>query len=205
MAAAAAAWRKLRAGLIPQVTEGRRWLLIDAKKEVLGRLASKLAIVLMGKDKPTYSPNKDEGDICVVINAKHITYTGGWKLKNKVYYWHTGYIGHLKQIKLNHMIERDPTLPLRKAVFRMMPRNRLHRRRMLKLRVFADERHPFDDKPLVPWTMPPRNIRKPRIYVPRSIKLARRKLAEREAAAAAAAAESEGDGGTAQEGVDRPQ
>ncbi|KAJ7552700.1 hypothetical protein O6H91_06G065500 [Diphasiastrum complanatum] len=170
MAAAAAALRRATAGLTPAVTNGLRWRVFDAKGQVLGRLSSRIAVTLMGKDKPTYTPNKDEGDVCIVLNAQDIGVTGN-KLTDKVYYWHTGYIGHLKERTLKDQMRKDSTEVIRKAVSRMLPRNKLRDDRLLKLRIFADDSHPFTDKPLEPYIMPPRKVREMR---PREKRAARR-------------------------------
>ncbi|PWA41944.1 ribosomal protein L13 family protein [Artemisia annua] len=96
----------------------------DNWKKVLGRLASQIATVVQGKDKPTYAPNRDDGDMCVILNAKDICVTGR-KLTDKFYRWHTGYIGHLKERSLKDQMAKDPTEVIRKAVIRMLPRNKL--------------------------------------------------------------------------------
>ncbi|KAL2610541.1 hypothetical protein R1flu_029114 [Riccia fluitans] len=140
------------------VNEGLRWRVFDAKGEVLGRLASRISVVLQGKDKPTYSPNRDDGDVCIVVNARHIGLTGN-KLTDKVYYWHTGYIGHLKERTVKEQMARKPEDVIRKAVLRMLPRNKLTDDRARKLRIFPDEAHTFGDKPLETYVMPPRKVR----------------------------------------------
>ncbi|CAI0457529.1 unnamed protein product, partial [Linum tenue] len=116
--------KKAFAGIKRINLDGLRWRVFDAKGQVLGRLASQLSIVLQGKDKPTYAPNRDDGDMCIVINAKDISVTGR-KMTDKVYYWHTGYIGHLKERTLKDQMAKDPTEVIRKAVMRMLPRNKL--------------------------------------------------------------------------------
>ncbi|CAM6084147.1 unnamed protein product [Calypogeia fissa] len=141
-----------------KATEGLRWRVFDAKGEVLGRLASRIAVVLQGKDKPTYAPNRDDGDVCIVLNARDIGLTGN-KLTDKVYRWHTGYIGHLKERTVKEQMARKPEDVIRKAVLRMLPRNKLQDYRARKLRIFPDEVHPFTDKPLDPYVMPPRKVR----------------------------------------------
>lgn len=153
--------RKPLAGLTPEVTQGLRWRLFDCQGEVLGRLASRIAVVLQGKDKPTYSPNEDKGDICVVVNAKDITLTGN-KLTDKKYYWHTGYIGHVKERTVKEQMVRDSTEVLRKAVHRMLPRNKLRDDRMLKLRIFPEGEHPFPPEQMDKFEMPPRKVREMR-------------------------------------------
>lgn len=139
--------------------EGLRWRLVDAKDQVLGRLASHLTTILMGKDKPTYCPWKDEGDVVVVINAKHVAFTGK-KLDRKVYRWHTGYPGGLKERTLREQLDKDPIEVLRKAVERMLPRNNLRRCRMRKLRLFPEEQHVHLEQRMIPYVMPPRKYQK---------------------------------------------
>ncbi|KAL9457915.1 hypothetical protein AB3S75_006872 [Citrus x aurantiifolia] len=160
--------KKALAGLRRINLEGLRWRVFDAKGQVLGRLASQVATVVQGKDKPTYTPNRDDGDMCIVLNAKDICVTGR-KLKNKVYYWHTGYIGHLKERTLKEQMERDPTEAIRKAVLRMLPRNKLRDDRDRKLRIFPGSEHPFGDRPLEPYVMPPRRVRELRPRVRRAM------------------------------------
>lgn len=160
--------KKALTGLRRINLEGLRWRVFDAKGQVLGRLASQIATVIQGKDKPTYTPNRDDGDMCIVLNAKDICVTGR-KLKNKVYYWHTGYIGHLKERTLKEQMERDPTEAIRKAVLRMLPRNKLRDDRDRKLRIFAGSEHPFGNRPLEPYMMPPRRVREMRPRVRRAM------------------------------------
>ncbi|XP_022753754.1 uncharacterized protein LOC111302069 isoform X2 [Durio zibethinus] len=119
--------KKALAGLRRINLEGLRWRVFDAKGQVLGRLASQISTVIQGKDKPTYAPNRDDGDMCIVINAKDVCVTGR-KLTDKVYYWHTGYIGNLKERSLKDQMAKDPTEVIRKAVLRMLPRNKLRDR-----------------------------------------------------------------------------
>ncbi|CAL5418015.1 unnamed protein product [Camellia sinensis] len=126
--------------------------------EVLGRLASQISTVIQGKDKPTYAPNRDDWDMCIVLNAKDICVTGR-KLTDKFYRWHTRYIGHLKERSLKDQLAKDPTEVIRKAVLRMLPRNKLRDDRDRKLRIFAGNEHPFGDRPIEPYVMPPRQVR----------------------------------------------
>lgn len=153
--------KKALAGLRRINLEGLRWRVFDAKGQVLGRLASQISTVIQGKDKPTYTPNREDGDMCIVLNAKDISVTGR-KLTNKFYRWHTGYIGHLKERSLKDQLAKDPTEVIRKAVLRMLPRNKLRDDRDRKLRIFADDEHPFNDRPLEPYVMPPRQVREMR-------------------------------------------
>ncbi|XP_047322639.1 50S ribosomal protein L13 isoform X2 [Impatiens glandulifera] len=165
--------------------EGLRWrMLDDAKGQVLGRLASQIATVVQGKDKPTYTPNREEGDMCIVVNAKDICVTGR-KLTDKTYYWHTGYVGHLKERSLKDQMEKDPTEVIRKAVLRMLPRNKLRNDRDRKLRIYAGSDHPFGDLPLEPcgmppilepYEMPPRQVRELRPRARRAMIRAEKKL-----------------------------
>ncbi|KAL3526316.1 hypothetical protein ACH5RR_010972 [Cinchona calisaya] len=153
--------KRALAGLRRINLEGLRWRVFDAKGQVLGRLASQISTVVQGKDKPTYTPNRDEGDMCIVINAKDVSVTGR-KLTEKFYRWHTGYIGHLKERSLKDQMAKDPTEVIRKAVLRMLPRNKLRDDRDRKLRIFAGSEHPFGDRPLEPYIMPPRQVREMR-------------------------------------------
>ncbi|KAG4200966.1 hypothetical protein ERO13_A05G246900v2 [Gossypium hirsutum] len=171
--------KKALAGLRRINLEGLRWRVFDAKGQVLGRLASQISTVIQGKDKPTYAPNRDDGDMCIVINAKDVCVTGR-KLTDKVYYWHTGYVGHLKERSLKDQMAKDPTEVIRKAVLRMLPRNKLRDDRDRKLRIFADSEHPFRDRPLEPYMMPPRKVREMRPRIRRALIRAQKKAEEQE-------------------------
>lgn len=127
--------------------ESKKWYLVDAEGKVLGRLASVIAQILIGKGKPNYAPNIDRGDYVVIINAEKIKFTGN-KLEKKVYFRHSGYPGGLKQIVLKDMIKKDPTLPIKKAIKGMMPRNRLSREMFKKLKVYAGSEHPHKERKL---------------------------------------------------------
>ena len=149
-------------------TDGLRYRLVDARGEVVGRLASKLSILLQGKDKPTYTPNVSGGDVVVVVNAAEVTLTGR-KMEDKKYHHHTGYPGGLKTRTAKEMMERQPTFVLRKAIERMLPKNKLRKDMLRKCRIFPGEDHPFTDVELVPYEMPPRILRPkkvPNTYVP---------------------------------------
>mmetsp|Transcript_27553 Transcript_27553/g.44079 ORF Transcript_27553/g.44079 Transcript_27553/m.44079 type:complete len:212 (+) Transcript_27553:261-896(+) len=143
-------------------TEGLRYRLVDARGEVLGRLAAKLSLLLMGKDKPTYEPYISNGDVVVVVNAAEVKLTGR-KMEDKKYYRHTGYVGNLVTRTAKEMMEREPTFVLRKAVERMLPKNKLRDDMMRKFRTFPGEEHPFTDVVLVPFEMPPRILRKKKV------------------------------------------
>jgi len=119
----------------------RAWHLVDAKDQTVGRLATQIAPILRGKHKPTYRPNADCGDFVVVINAEKVRFSGK-KWDQKLYRWHTGYPGGLKQRTANDMMEKKPTEVLRKAVIGMLKRNNLrHRHIEPRLRIFAGDTH----------------------------------------------------------------
>ena len=117
------------------------WYLVNAQGRTLGRLATEIARRLRGKHKPEYTPHVDTGDYIVVVNAEKIRVTGT-KLKNKIYYRHTGYIGNLKSESLQSMLERAPEQVLKLAVKGMMPRNSLGRQMLRKLKIVRGEDHP---------------------------------------------------------------
>jgi large subunit ribosomal protein L13 len=119
----------------------RNWLVVDAEGLTLGRLATQIADALRGKRKPTYTPHIDTGDFVVVVNAEKIAVTGS-KRATKMYYRHSGYPGGLKSRTLNDMLERRPEEVIRLAVKGMMPRNRLGRKQLTKLKVYAGPDHP---------------------------------------------------------------
>lgn len=119
----------------------RNWYLIDATDKTLGRLSSEIARRLRGKHKPEYTPHVDTGDYIVVVNAEKIRVTGN-KLKDKMYHHHTGYIGNLKSISLEKLLQKAPERAIEHAVKGMMPKNTLGRAMFKKLRVFAGPEHP---------------------------------------------------------------
>jgi len=119
----------------------RDWYLVDAEGKTLGRLATRIADTLRGKHKPEYTPHCDTGDFVVVINAEKVRVTGN-KLASKLYYRHSGYPGGLRSRTLGQMLERQPEEVLRKAVRGMLPRNRLARKQLTKLKVYAGSDHP---------------------------------------------------------------
>ena len=116
------------------------WYLVNAEGQTLGRLASQIASRLRGKHKPEYTPHVDTGDYIVVVNAEKIHVTGR-KLKDKMYYKHTGYIGNLKKESLEKLMQRAPEKSLERAVKGMLPRNPLGRQMFKKLRVFSGTEH----------------------------------------------------------------
>lgn len=123
----------------------RRWHLIDAQGQILGRLSTKVARFLMGKDKVEYVPYLDLGDYVVVINAKNVAVTGR-KETDKIYYRHSGYPGGLKAETLRELRQRRPEEIIRRAVKGMLPQNKLGRRMITRLHLFADDQHPYQDK-----------------------------------------------------------
>ncbi|MBI2913308.1 MAG: 50S ribosomal protein L13 [Chloroflexi bacterium] len=119
------------------------WQVIDATGQPLGRLASRVAGLLMGKDKPTYARHLDMGDFVVVVNAERVRITGN-KLADKVYYRHTGYMGGLKETTLADLMARRPARVIELAVRGMLPRNRLGRAQLRHLKVYAGPDHPHE-------------------------------------------------------------
>jgi large subunit ribosomal protein L13 len=119
----------------------REWQVIDATDQVLGRLATRVARLLMGKHKPIFSPNLDVGDYVVVINADKVRVTGG-KAKQKVYYRHSGYPGGLKAITYDKLMQTNPTRVIEHAVKGMLPHTRLGAKMMKKLRVYVGDTYP---------------------------------------------------------------
>ena len=118
----------------------RDWYVVDATNKTLGRLSTEIARRLRGKHKPEYTPHVDTGDYIVVVNAEKIRVTGN-KLKDKMYYHHTGYIGNLKSVSLEKMLDETPERVLQFSVKGMLPRGPLGRQMLSKLRVFAGPSH----------------------------------------------------------------
>ena len=121
----------------------RDWVVVDAEGRTLGRLATQIADALRGKRKPEYTPHCDTGDFVVVVNAAKIRVTGN-KANDKLYYRHSGYPGGLRSRTLSEMLERRPEEVIRKAVKGMLPRNRLGRQQLRKLKVYAGPEHPHE-------------------------------------------------------------
>jgi large subunit ribosomal protein L13 len=119
----------------------RVWYVVDAESKTLGRLATQIAEVLRGKRKPTYTPHVDVGDFVVVVNAEKVAVTGK-KLEDKRYWRHSGYPGGIRSRTLGDMLEKRPEEVIRKAVKGMLPRNRLARQQLRKLKVYAGPEHP---------------------------------------------------------------
>mgnify|MGYP006258020429 FL=1 len=118
----------------------KKWYVIDATDVVLGRLASKVALMLKGKHKPQYQPHTDEGDYIIVINAKKIKVTGN-KMSDKIYHKHTGYIGNMKSTPLGKMLAKKPNFVIMNAVKGMLPKNPLGRSMIKKLKIYDNEKH----------------------------------------------------------------
>ncbi len=119
----------------------RKWWIVDAEGKNLGRLSSRIAVVLRGKDKPQYTPHVDTGDFVIVVNAGKVAVTGN-KLLDKRYYRHSGRPGGLKSRTLGEMLEKRPTEVVRHAVKGMMPKNRLAAQQLTKLKIYATAEHP---------------------------------------------------------------
>lgn len=119
----------------------RKWFIVDAEGKVLGRLATRVATILRGKHKPTFTPHIDTGDHVVVVNAEKVHLTGR-KLRNKFYRWHTGYIGALREVNAETMLKTHPERVIEWAVQGMLPKNRLGRAMARKLKVYRGPDHP---------------------------------------------------------------
>lgn len=119
----------------------RKWFVVDAEGETLGRLASRIATILRGKHKPIYNPAVDTGDYVIVVNAEKI-HTTGRRLDQKKYYRHSGYPGSMKELTLREMLEKHPDRVIQKAVRGMLPKNVLGRKMIRKLKVYAGPDHP---------------------------------------------------------------
>lgn len=128
---------------------GRRWFLIDAQEQVLGRIASEAAKLLRGKGKPTFTPHVDCGDFVVVINAAHVRLTGA-KERNKMYFRHSGFPGGIRSQTAEEVRAAHPERLLRAAVAGMLPKNRLSRRLAAKLKIYAGSEHPHAAQQPVP-------------------------------------------------------
>jgi len=118
----------------------QKWLLVDATDKIVGRLASEIAVILMGKHRPTYTPHVDTGDFVVVVNCEKIRFTGK-KWDHKTYAWYTGYTGQ-RTITAGDRLQKHPELILREAVRRMLPKNKLGAAMLSKLKIYAGASHP---------------------------------------------------------------
>ncbi len=121
----------------------KKWVIVDATDQTLGRLATEVARVLRGKHKPTFTPHLDTGDNVIIINAAKVRLTGN-KLQDKFYYHHTGYMGGIKQISAGDMLAKNPDRVITKAVHGMLPKTKLGRALHTNLRVYADDKHGQD-------------------------------------------------------------
>lgn len=123
----------------------RKWHLIDAKGQILGRLATKVSQLLMGKNKVYYTPHLDCGDWVVIINAQNIRVTGK-KENKKIYRWHTNYPEGFRELTFKQMFAKDPAKIIYHAVSGMLPNNKLRDKRLIRLKIFVDEKHNYEDK-----------------------------------------------------------
>ena len=121
----------------------RKWWVMDATDQTLGRLATQIATTLRGKDKPQYTPHVDTGDFVVVLNSEKISIKGN-KSSNKMYYRHTGYFGGLKETTYKDMLEKDPNFIIQNAVKGMLPKNKLSNQIIKKLKIYRGTEHPHD-------------------------------------------------------------
>ena len=121
----------------------RDWYVVDAQDVVLGRLSTRVAGILRGKNKAIYTPSVDTGDFVIVVNAEKIALTGR-KLADKIYYNHSGYVGGLKEISAGKLLEKKPEDLIKKAVKGMLPKNKLARAMLSKLKVYAGSSHPHE-------------------------------------------------------------
>ena len=127
---------------LPKVNEiQKKWFVVDASGKVLGRLATQLATRLRGKHRPDFTPHLDTGDFIIVVNAEKVKLTGS-KLDQKLYHRHSGYLGGLKSVNARTMLEKKPEDVIRLAVKRMMPKNKLARQQMKKLKIYKGSKHP---------------------------------------------------------------
>ena len=116
----------------------RKWYIIDAKEQTLGRLATKIAVILKGKNKASFAPHLDNGDYVIVTNCDKFSVTGK-KLSDKIYYSHTGYLGGLKEISLENLLEKKPLRALELAVYGMLPKNKLRNKIIKNLVIVSSE------------------------------------------------------------------
>lgn len=136
-----------------QALKQRRWYIVDAQGKVLGRLASRVARVLRGKHKPTFAPHLDGGDFVIVVNAAGVKLTGK-KVEKKVYYRHTGYPGGIRETTAGKLLGHRPEEVVRLAVSRMLPKNRLGRKLLTKLKVYGGPEHPHQAQKPEPLEIP---------------------------------------------------
>lgn len=121
--------------------EDKKWILIDVEGKILGRIATKIANILRGKEKPVFTPHADVGDCVIVINAEKVHLTGK-KWDDKIYYSHSGYPGGIKEITAKKLRDKDPTEIIKKAVWGMLPKNKWQKRWISRLKIYAGGSHP---------------------------------------------------------------
>ncbi len=131
----------------------RRWFIVDAKDQVLGRLAVKIATVLMGKHKPIYTPHVDTGDFVIVLNAGQVKVTGSRKKQEVVYQRYSGHPSGLHEMDMETMLQRHPTRVLHEAVRRMLPKNALARKMLTKLKLYTGTEHPHQAQQPEPFPL----------------------------------------------------
>jgi large subunit ribosomal protein L13 len=122
-----------------------KWYLVNAEGKVLGRLSAEIAKILKGKNKPIYTPHLDTGDFVIVVNAGKVTLTGK-KMKDKIYYHHTGYPGGIKEVNAEKLLAKKPTEMIRMAVKGMLPKTSLGRQMLRKLKIYAGPNHPHESQ-----------------------------------------------------------
>tara|TARA_B100001248_G_scaffold220746_1_gene176580 strand:- start:22737 stop:23165 length:429 start_codon:yes stop_codon:yes gene_type:complete len=140
----------MKTTLAKKETTNPTWYVVDATDMVLGRLAVKIANVLRGRHKPTYTPHEDTGDFVIVTNANKIKVTGK-KAEDKSYMFYTGYFGNEKHRSFGHFLEKNPAFIIEHAVKGMLPRNRLSRAMLKKLKIYADDKHPHEAQEPIPF------------------------------------------------------
>jgi large subunit ribosomal protein L13 len=136
---------KAKTTIVKEIKITRNWHLIDLAGKNLGRISVEIASLLMGKNKPTFSFQRDDGDYVVAINANKIEVTGN-KLKEKIYYHYTGYAGNLKEISLKDLLSKDARKVIIHGVSGMLPKNTFRSRRLARLKVFLNSEHTYADK-----------------------------------------------------------
>jgi len=136
---------KLKTSRVKDKEIVRKWHLVDLSGKILGRISVEIARLLMGKDKASFSFNRDDGDYVVAINASKIVTTGN-KLKDKIYYHHTGFAGHLREMSLKNLLQKDARLVISHGVAGMLPKNTFRPRRLVRLKIFIGPEHPYADK-----------------------------------------------------------
>ena len=130
--------------IMPKQIKGndRKWFIVDAEGQTLGRMATKIATILKGKNKPTFAPHVDNGDYVIVINADKFKVTGK-KMSNKIYYRHTGFLWGLKEISLEDLLEKKPLKVIEFAVSGMLPKNKLRKKMLSRLKLFTGTEHTY--------------------------------------------------------------